>query len=61
MQLITPDLAKTIPPLYSQEELGGQAIAYAKFFTPWSNWTWYITEYDPIHRICFGLVEGMDT
>ena len=32
--------------------------AHSKLFTPWSFWTWYMTEYDPEHRIGFGLVEA---
>ena len=29
-----------------------------KFFTPDSSWTWYVTEFDPAERRCFGLVIG---
>ena len=38
-----------------------EAIAYVKFFTPDSNWTWYASEYDPEKKMFFGLVEGLDT
>ena len=44
MKLLTKELMQKIPPLYSQEGKGDQAIVYAKFFTPDSNWTWYVTE-----------------
>ena len=30
MQLLTEDIAKRLPPLYSQEEQGGDAIAVVK-------------------------------
>lgn len=26
--------------------------------TPWTNWTWYASEYDPVERLCFGVVLG---
>lgn len=29
----------------------------AKFFTPWTNWTWYATEFDG-NDLFFGLVDG---
>ena len=61
MKLLTKELAKKLPPLYSQEDKGDEAIAYAKFFTPWAGWTWYATEYHPETRTCFGLVVGQET
>jgi len=33
-------------PLYSGEELGLDALAQVKFFTPDSSWTWYASEFD---------------
>jgi hypothetical protein len=44
-----------IPALYSQSEKGSDAIVHVKLFTPDSNWTWYLTEYDPADRLAFGL------
>lgn len=35
-------------------------IARVKFFTPDSSWTYYVTEYDPVERLCFGLVVGLE-
>lgn len=58
--LIPDDIAGTLPPLYSQEEQGENAIAIVKFFTPWTNWTWYASEYDPDKRLCFGVVVGQE-
>jgi len=60
MQLLPDDIAKQLPPLYSQEEQGGDAIAVAKFFTPWTGWTWYASEYDPEKRLFFGIVVGQE-
>lgn len=58
MKLLTKEIAHRLPPLYSQEERGDEAIAQVKFFTPWTNWTWYASEYDPVERLCFGVVIG---
>ena len=58
MQLLTQEIQRKLPPLYSQEQLGGKAIAQAKFFTPDSSWTWYATEFDGQDTF-FGLVEGL--
>lgn len=57
MKLMTKAIEKKIPKLYSQEKVN-DPIVYVKFFCPWSNWTWYATEYDPETRQCFGYVEG---
>ncbi len=58
MKLMTQELARRFAEVGRQEELGEGAIVVAKFFTPWTNWTWYATEYDPEERTFFGLVEG---
>lgn len=56
--LMPPAIAEQMPALYSQEDLGENAIAHLKLFTPWTNWTWYVSEYDPEERRCFGVVVG---
>ena len=45
MKLMTEELKKKIPLLYSQENVE-DPIVYAKYFTPDSYWTWYVLEYD---------------
>ena len=60
MQLLPDDIAPQLPPLYSQEEQGDNAIAGVKFFTPWTGWTWYASEYDPDKRLFFGVVVGQE-
>ena len=57
MKLLTQEVKTKLPPLYSQEDKGGKAIAHVKFFTPDSNWTWWATEFDGEDTF-FGLVEG---
>jgi hypothetical protein len=58
IKLLPKEIRDTLPALYSQDGKGGQAIAYVKFFTPDSNWTWYVTEYDGDDTF-FGLVDGL--
>ena len=45
MQLLTTELRVQLPKLYAQETVE-DPIVYGKFFTPDSNWTWYVTEGD---------------
>lgn len=59
MKLMTQETRKKLPPLGSQEALGGQAIAHVKFFTPDSSWTFYATEFDG-NDLFFGLVDGQE-
>ena len=59
MVLLTKEVLKKLPPLYSQEEKGLDAVAIVKFFTPDSNWTWYATEFDG-EDLFFGLVDGFE-
>ena len=61
-QLMTQKLADAIPALYASEKVADYdaVIAHAKLFSPYSNWTWYITELDAETGQCFGLVEGLE-
>jgi hypothetical protein len=66
MKLLTKEIEKNIPPLYSQDGKNPEKVKIAvKFFCPWNNWTWYVTEgtYDEEQGtwIFFGLVRGFDT
>jgi hypothetical protein len=45
-----------IPPLYSQDGKGDNAVAFVKIFNPTGDQTWFITEYDPTEDRAFGLV-----
>ena len=60
MQLMTDEVRKSLPPLRSQEDKGGDAIAHVKFFSPSSSWSWYITEAsdEGDDVMMFGLVDG---
>ena len=57
MKLMTKAIRKQLPPLYSQERLGGKAVAYLKLFTPDSQFSFFATEFDG-RDLFFGLVEG---
>ena len=61
MQLLTEELRASLPPLYAQEG-NRNPIVHAKFFTPDSNWTWFITEGGPEGDdfIFFGYVIGFE-
>lgn len=48
MKMLTKKNRKDLPKLYTQDGKGDEAVAYVKFFTPWSNWTWYAFEGEPI-------------
>ena len=66
MKLLPAEIRQTLPSLYSQDGKGGKTIAYVKFFTPSSSWTWFATEGEPVldekgrevDFKFFGLVEG---
>lgn len=58
MELMTEQLREQLPPLYATEKEKDPTI-YVKFFTPWSNWTWYATEFDGQDRF-FGIVNGFE-
>ena len=56
--LMTKEMERKIPPLYSTEDKKPEDVTvHAHYFTPFSNWDWYITEYDG-KDIMFGLVKG---
>jgi len=57
MKLLTAEIRRKLPPLYSQDGKGGKAIAYVKYFCPSSSWSWYGVEYDGEDTF-FGLVDG---
>lgn len=43
MNLMTKEVIKNLPALYSQENVEDPMVVL-KFFTPDADWTWYITE-----------------
>ena len=57
---MTKALEKIIPKMYSDEDTKLEdKIVYAKFFTPDSNWTWFILEWDGKDTL-FAMVHGLE-
>ena len=68
MKLLPQEICDTLPDLYAQDGKGGKAVAYVKYFTPSSSWTWYAVGGEPVldessrqvdYRF-FGLVFGLE-
>ena len=63
MKLLTKEIKEKLPKLYVQEDKGDDAIVHIKFFTPWSNWTWFILEGEETDEgewLFFALVDGFE-
>lgn len=62
MQLMTKEIEKKASkfPIMSQDGKGLDAEIIVKFFHPFSNWTWYATEYNPEDKTFFGYVSGFE-
>ena len=58
-RLLPDDIAQTLPPLYATEH-EDDPIVHVKFSTPDSSWAWFLTEFSPEQRLCFGMVHGLD-
>ena len=58
--LMPESVIKQIPVLYSTEQQPDPTV-WLKYFTPDGSWTWYVTEFDLVDRLCFGLVIGHET
>ena len=57
MKLLTKALAKKLPALYSTESMKvDDKELVVKFFSPWSNYTWYACEYCEEKKLFFGLI-----
>ena len=57
VRLLTRADRRNLPDLYAQDGAGLDAVAWVKWFTPDSNRTWYVSEYDGAD-LCFGLAIG---
>lgn len=64
MKLMTKEVIKNLPKLYANEDKKPEDVKIAvKFFTPWSNWTWFATEgelQEDGDWLFFGMVHGME-
>jgi len=62
MKLMTKEIEKRLPKLYSQQDNKNPKIVI-KFFTPWSNWTWFVIEgekQEDENWLFFGIVHGLE-
>jgi len=60
VKLLTQELRRRFPPLYTNEDKEAyQVKIIAKFFDPCGSWTWYATEFDG-EDIFFGFVRGFE-
>ena len=57
--MMTKEIQEKIPNLYEQDGKGYEAVAYVHYFSPWSGWDWYGTEFDGEDTF-FGLVRGFE-
>lgn len=61
MRLLTKQITEQAPRLGETGHMEAKDIKpVAKFFTPDSNWTWYLVELDPEEGLAFGLVDGFE-
>ena len=59
-QLMTEEIAKTVPRLYEQDGAEDPTV-HVHYFSCVNGWDWYLTEYDPRTGEAFGLVRGFET
>ena len=60
MKLLTKEIEKKLPKLYSREKVENPVII-VKFFTPWNNWSWFAYEGEKQKNgdwLFFGMVHG---
>ena len=54
MKMLTKEIEKRLPKLYEQDGKGFDAIVHVKFFDAFGSSVWFVTEYDPEERLCYG-------
>ena len=59
-QLMTEEIAKTVPRPYEQDDVD-DPIVHVHYFSCVTGWDWYLTEFDPRTGEAFGLVRGFET
>jgi hypothetical protein len=64
MMLLTKEIRAKLPKLGATEKTPtDEKSIIVKFFTPWSNWTWWAVEGEEQEGefLFFGLVQGFET
>jgi hypothetical protein len=63
MELLTKGIKTKLPKLGAQDAKPAEAVpVVVKFFAPWNQWTWFVTEGEPEdgdYRF-FGMVHGLE-
>ncbi len=61
-KLMTKELGAKIPMIGANEDVDDydDVLAPAKLFSLHTGWRWFITEWNPLTGLCFGLVEGFE-
>ncbi len=61
MKLITKEIQALLPNIDATEGIDAQHVKVPlKLFHPMSNWTWYVTEFNPETGEMFGMVHGFE-
>lgn len=62
-KLLTKEIERKLPEIGAANSLDDpyEAIVHLKLFSPYNGWRWFITEYDPEHRLAYGYVEGFES
>lgn len=61
MMLMTQEITKKAQQQYPLGSDMDKQMIVAKFFTPWSNWTWYLMNQDPEDpNYLWGIVKGFE-
>ncbi len=61
-ELMNEEILENVPKLGETEEISAaDKTVHAAYIIPFrSNWTWYLTEYDPETEDAYGLVAGLE-
>lgn len=59
MKLMIKQIQDTLPKLYETEDIKtDNKILQVRYLSIYSNWEWYLVEYDDISKVAFGYVMG---
>jgi len=62
MKILPKEIEDTLPELYSTENtLLQNKILHIRYISIFSNWEWYVIEYDKTTKIFFGYVKGFES
>ena len=59
MKLLTKEVLKKLPNIGDNEKNNREHIAHVKLFGG-SCFSWFISEYNPDTKMCFGWVQGLE-